>query len=257
MWRDYRDLLVRKFCPGCAAELAAAAAARRPLANSCASRRGAYRILVAVRTHDPGSSSFLFANGRGRRVVNVDALVAALAPLGDVEAFDPGLLPLGDQIRKAASADVLVSRMSSQVVLAMFVPPGGLAVELEAPDPSKLYYDHASTFGELAELFGHAFVRSTPRHDDAAGVLPAAVVGDRESCRDVCAGPPEFRIYIGFPTIKQCQDRCDAFALRLSKLETAPDAYFKPEWYKNWWLGDAEADVPAVVALVSEHLGCA
>ena len=49
----------------------------------------------------------------------------------------------------------------------------------------------------------------------------------------------------------------DAFALRLSKLETAPDAYFKPEWYKNWWLGDAEADVPAVVALVSEHLGCA
>ena len=62
---------------------------------------------------------------------------------------------------------------------------------------------------------------------------------------------------IGFPTIKQCQDRCDAFALRLSKLETAPDAYFKPEWYKNWWLGDAEADVPAVVALVSEHLGCA
>ena len=61
----------------------------------------------------------------------------------------------------------------------------GLAVELEAPDPSKLYYDHASTFGELAELFGHAFVRSTPRSDDAAGVLPAAVVGDRESCRDV------------------------------------------------------------------------
>jgi len=127
MWRDYRDLLVRKFCPACAAELAAAAAARRPLAGSCASRRGAYRILVAVRTHDPGSSSFLFANGRGRRVVNVGALVAALAPLGDVEAFDPGLLPLGDQIRKAASADVLVSRMSSQVVLAMFVPPGGLA----------------------------------------------------------------------------------------------------------------------------------
>ncbi|KAH8050131.1 hypothetical protein JL721_11497 [Aureococcus anophagefferens] len=130
----------------------------------------------------PGLVELLFANGRGRRVVNVDALVAALAPLGDVEAFDPGLLPLGDQIRKAASADVLVSRMSSQVVLAMFVPPGGLAVELEAPDPSKLYYDHASTFGELAELFGHAF---------------------------------------------------------------------------NWWLGDAEADVPAVVALVSEHLGCA
>ncbi|KAH8058622.1 hypothetical protein JL722_5843 [Aureococcus anophagefferens] len=182
--QDKSDATSLQLLPGLRGGVGGRGRGPAALANSCASRRGAYRILVAVRTHDPGSSSFLFANGRGRRVVNVDALVAALAPLGDVEAFDPGLLPLGDQIRKAASADVL-------------------------------------------------------------------------SCRDVCAGPPEFRIYIGFPTIKQCQDRCDAFALRLSKLETAPDAYFKPEWYKNWWLGDAEADVPAVVALVSEHLGCA
>ena len=121
----------------------------------------------------------------------------------------------------------------------------------------RLYYDHASTFEELAEIFDHGFSRTTHRVDDQEGVPPQAVVGNARKCKSQCSGPPEFRIYIGFPTIKQCQDRCDAFALRLSKLETAPDAYFKPEWYKNWWLGDAEADVPAVVALVSEHLGCA
>ena len=90
-----------------------------------------------------------------------------------------------------------------------------------------------------------------------AGVLPQAVIGDRDQCRDVCAGPKEFRIYMGFPTIRQCQARCDLFAERLRVIETAADSYFKPEWYKNWWLGDTRADVPAVVELVAQKLGCA
>ena len=72
----------------------------------------------------------------------------------------------------------------------------------------------------------------------------------------MCEGPAEFRIYMGFPTIVQCQDRCDAFAARLAKIETAEDAYYKPEWYKNWWLADAAADVAAVVELVAQELGC-
>ena len=167
--------------------------------------------------------------------------------------------------------------MSSQVILAAFMPAGGLCVELEAPDPAKLYYDHASSFSELAEIFGHAFKRSTPRFDDHPDVLPQAVVGDRAKCDAVCEGPPEFRIYMGFETITQCQARCADFAARLAKIETAADAYYKPEWrgprvtratvrhdqrrlrarrYKNWWLADAAADVSAVVELVAQELGC-
>ena len=113
-----------------------------------------------------------------------------------------------------------------------------------------------ATFSELAELFDHGFVRSTTRVDDPPGVLPQAVIGDRDECRETCAGPREFRIFVGAATIKQCSDRCDAFAARLKAIETAPDAYFKAQWYKNWWLGDTVADVPAVVGLVADHLGC-
>ena len=47
-----------------------------------------------------------------------------------------------------------------------------------------------------------------------------------------------------------------AFAARLRAIETAPDAYYKAQWYKNWWLGDAVADVDAIVDLVGDHLGC-
>lgn len=176
---------------------------------------------------------------------------------GQVRNVDPGLLSLHHQMELMADADVIVSRMSSQVISTMFMPPGGLAIEVEAPDPAKLYYDHASSFSELAEIYGHTFLRSTSRIDDLPNVLPQAVVGDLRQCRDVCAGPPEFRIYMGFPTIRQCQDRCDTFAARLKVIETAPDSYYKPEWYKNWWLGDTHADVPAVVELIGQHLGCA
>ena len=69
-------------------------------------------------------------------------LVAALARFGKVTHVDPGTLPLADQLALVAEADVFVSRMSSQVILSMFMAPGGVAVEIEAPDPAKLYYDH-------------------------------------------------------------------------------------------------------------------
>lgn len=252
MWADYRDLLRRTFGDG----RRTPRTPRRPLAAASKACPQDLKIIVAKRTHDPNSSAFLFANGRGRRVVNNRALVEALRVFGDVVSVDPGALPLADQLALAADADVFVSRMSSQVILSAFMPPGGLCVEIEAPDPSKLYYDHASSFSELAEIFGHAFRRSTARRDATPGVLPQAVIGDRARCRSVCEGPAEFRIYMGFPTIVQCQDRCDAFAARLAKIETAKDAYYKPEWYKNWWLADAAADVAAVVELVAQELGC-
>ena len=135
MWADYRDKLLETFCPACRF-----GARPRPLAGKGCRRD--LDIIVTRRTHDPNSSSFLFANGRGRRIVNEAQLVKGLGAFGRVRAVDPGLLSLKEQMELAADADVLVSRVSSQVVLSMFMKPGGLAVEVEAPDPAKLYYDH-------------------------------------------------------------------------------------------------------------------
>ena len=77
-----------------------------------------------------------------------------------------------------------------------------------------------------------------------------------QECRSVCEGPKEFRIFIGASTIRQCVQRCELFGKRLAAIQDAPDAYFKAEWYKNWWLGDTRADVPAVLELLGDRVGC-
>lgn len=69
--------------------------------------------------------------------------------------------------------------------LPRYMPPGGLCVEVEAPDPSHLYYDHHATFQELADIYGHTFVRSTSEVDDAPGLVPQALVGDVPIARDL------------------------------------------------------------------------
>ena len=130
-WRDYRDMFARKFCAGCDHRQAT-----RPLRGRCPAKK--LNVVLTRRTHDPASSRVMFANGRGRRILNNDALAKALGAFGRVRNVDPGRMPLGDQIRLMMSADVLVSRMSSQVIAAMFLKPGAICIEVEAPDPARL-----------------------------------------------------------------------------------------------------------------------
>jgi hypothetical protein len=120
----------------------------------------------------------------------------------------------------------------------------------------RLYYDHASTFEELAEIFDHGFSRTTHRVDDQEGVPPQAVVGNARKCKSQCSGPPEFRKYQGEDVIARCEARCVDAGLRLKALREQPDAYLRDEWYRNWWLADTHADVGAVVEQITMHLGC-
>lgn len=248
-WRDYSAMFARKFCPDCDF-----GRATRPLVGACPRRR--LNIVLVKRTHDPASSRVMFANGRGRRILNNDALAAALGAFGRVRNVDPGRMTFGDQIKLMMSADILVGRMSSQVAMAMFLAPGAICVEVEAPDPARLYYDHASTFEELAEIYDHAYSRTTHRRDDQAGVLPQAIVGNARKCKRACSGPAEFRVFQGEAVIARCERRCDAAAGRLDDLRAQPDAYLRDEWYRNWWLADTHADVAAVVEQITVHLGC-
>jgi len=43
---------------------------------------------------------------------------------------------------------------------------------------------------------------------------------------------------------------------RLKRLREEPDSYKRDEWYRNWWLADTNADIPAVVEQLKIHLGC-
>lgn len=138
----------------------------------------------------------------------------------------------------------------------MFLPPGGIAIEVEAPDPARLYYDHASTFEELAEIYDHKFSRTTIRADDQEGVTPQAVIGNTRKCKASCSGPKEFRVYQGEDVIARCEQRCVDAGLRLKALREQPDSYMRDEWYRNWWLADTHADIPAVVEQIKMHLGC-
>ena len=144
-WRDYRDMFARKFCAGCDHRQAT-----RPLRGRCPAKK--LNVVLTRRTHDPASSRVMFANGRGRRILNNDALAKALGAFGRVRNVDPGRMPLGDQIRLMMSADVLVSRMSSQVIAAMFLKPGAICIEVEAPDPARLDSAPKSSPGVPTEL---------------------------------------------------------------------------------------------------------
>ena len=49
---------------------------------------------------------------------------------------------------------------------------------------------------------------------------------------------------------------CAEAGLRLKRLKEEPDSYKRDEWYRNWWLADTNADIPAVVEQLKMHLGC-
>ena len=214
-------------------------------------------ITILYRTNNGGASAALFANGRGRRILNRHNLSVALGALGAVTQADPGALPLREQHLLMLRTRVLITRMSSTAVGAMFMPPGGVAVEIEAPDPSSLYNDHPSMLEELAEIYGHAHYRSSDNEDARPGMLPAAVIGDGDGCKGTCKGPVAFR---GFPqpvgSVAKCVARCEAVMKRETRLRAVPGLYLRPLWYQNWWILNAYADVPEVLDLVRQGIGC-
>lgn len=255
LWRRYRDILLERVACGDRRPCALLAAVRRPRRRPTC---GLSRISVLSRSTEPGSSSVLTANGRGRRIVNARELVEALGTLGTVVEADPGKMSLADQQRLMLETDVLVGRMGSSVVNAMFMPPGGLCVEIEAPDPAHLYYDHPSTFEELAELFDHAFARSSDANETLVDSDTHVLVGDVQDCCDECRGPPGLAALADAATVKTCCRRCARLydRSRASSDASRGDAYLRRKWYMNWWLSNCRANVAEILDLVGRHLGC-
>lgn len=75
---------------------------------------------------------------RGRRpstriLVNEDELLARLEPLG-FEVFDPGAVPVADQIEAFAGAEAVVGVHGAAFTNLVFLPAGARVVEVFAPD---------------------------------------------------------------------------------------------------------------------------
>lgn len=260
MWKDYRDVLLRRILCNVLPsqkcdDLLSPLRKRRSLSSTSCDQ---LRITVLQRSTKPGSSNVLTANGRGRRIVNDRELVSALRSLGaHVVEADPGRMSLHDQQTLMLETDVLISRMGSSVVNAMFMPPGGLCIEIEAADPAHLYYDHPSTFEELAEIFDHDFVRST--HTNESEVERGVVAGGFSECCEECRGPKALAKLVDKDVVKQCCARCKEFgADRLAgrRQQTGGgkgDDYYRRNWYMNWWLSDCPANVAEIIDLVKQH----
>lgn len=273
-WRLYRDLHLRHGC-GAASSCAAPPGAytgtarphrvaHRPLpVAGCARDSAALRIVVLYRTTSRSGDvrQLLSANGGGRRITNQAELVAALRSVGEVEQLDPASLSLAQQQRLLLSTDVLVARMSSTVVNAMYMPPGGVCVEVEAADPSHLYYDHHATFAELADIFGHTFVRSMPDSDAGASTQP--VVGSAEACKHECTPVKQLLPFAVREELDMCYRRCEQLAAQTLRQARAAAAsttsgyrrsrggeHGGESWFMNWWLADTDADASAVAELV-------
>jgi hypothetical protein len=143
----------------------------------------------------------------------------------------------------------------------MYMPEGGLCVEIEAVDPSHLYYDHHATFQELCDIYSHAFVRSTPADDDSSSSTLQPIIGSVRGCRDECLGPLALRSFNDQRTVNKCFQRCAKVFERNRELARQPDAYRRSRgdsyesWFMNWWLADTAADVDAVAELVTQ-LAC-
>ncbi|KAJ8612234.1 hypothetical protein CTAYLR_002944 [Chrysophaeum taylorii] len=277
VWREYRDLLLERFaCSNTTAEEGCddviervRRPRRRPYPAFCdgtsrsksAKRKGNRkpRITVLTRSTVRGSSAALTANGRGRRILNSDELTKALGIFGTVVEADPGRMSLREQQLLMIETDVLVSRMGSQVVNAMFMRPGSLCVEVEAPDPAHLYYDHPSTFEEIAEIFGHVFVRSTQQEESAEANDPStfAMVGDVLECCRECRGPPGMVAFLDKNLARSCCKRC-SHANKVGTLARRDsentDFYLRSKWFMNWWLSNSRANIPEILDLVAQHL---
>ncbi|KAJ1447829.1 hypothetical protein M885DRAFT_175383 [Pelagophyceae sp. CCMP2097] len=119
VWRGYRNLLLRHACPDCAAALGKRGRLARN--DRCVGNASGAVVSVFKRSHDGKTSNLLTANGRGRRITNHAAVVAALQealPGGAVEDVDPSLMTLAKQQALMAKTDVVVTRMASQVQIA-------------------------------------------------------------------------------------------------------------------------------------------
>mmetsp|Transcript_16953 Transcript_16953/g.25498 ORF Transcript_16953/g.25498 Transcript_16953/m.25498 type:complete len:538 (-) Transcript_16953:94-1707(-) len=208
-----------------------------------------------VRSTIPNSSSALTANGRGRRLTNTQALVHTLRntyPTASIRVADPGTMSLAAQQLLAMRTDILISRMGSNVVHAIFLPADSLCLEIEAPDPAHLYYDHPSTFEELAEIFDHEFRRSTIDTERNAKVPHVADPHVATCCKD-CLGPPKFHGLVHPPSARQCCLRC-AQVQNSDQNKEDPDSYQRPLWFMNWWLANTEANIPEIVDFIAQYL---
>ena len=240
VWRDYRDTFVKRGCPSCSD------IRPRPRSNKHA-QCAHYNIVVLQRSTSPKANFKLVAGGDGRRIGNHQGLIRRLSEFGRVTTFDPGNHSMTSQISTMMEADIVISRMSSQVVGAMFMPPGGLCIEVEANDPSHLFYDHPSTFEELADLYNHTFMRSSIRVDDES----VPTVGPIGQCRAECERFNIFKLPDDNFRERQCKKRCGSLN-KLTNRFLSQEHYRRPEWYQNWWLSDTNVDVDAIADLIRQ-----
>mmetsp|Transcript_27269 Transcript_27269/g.97480 ORF Transcript_27269/g.97480 Transcript_27269/m.97480 type:complete len:303 (-) Transcript_27269:640-1548(-) len=256
VWRGYRNLLLRHACPDCAAALGKRGRLARN--DRCVGNASGAVVSVFKRSHDGKTSNLLTANGRGRRITNHAAVVAALQealPGGAVEDVDPSLMTLAKQQALMAKTDVVVTRMASQVLNAMFLGRGSTVVEVEVPDPARLYYDHPALTTELCDIFGLDFRRSTARSDASAIARGAKIFGSVDGCKRSCRGPPQLQAFANTAHVDACCKRCEAVAAAAAQPQNdGDDTYQRDEWYRNWWLQNGDADVEDVVDLVVDGL---
>lgn len=238
VWADYRDLLVSRACPSCTK--ITPYDRKNVKCNSL--------NIVVLKRKKGNKNTKLFADGEGRNIINHDELVNRLSIFGKVLTIDPGDYSFGTQISLVMNADIIISRMSSQVVSSMFMRPGGLCLEIESSDPSHLYYDHHSTFEELSDMFDHTFMRSSPRYDNFS--LP--IVGNLYSCKAICQRFNIFKFPEDNLREKKCKQRCHKLMLETDAYMNTKDHYLRSEWFMNWWLSDVNADIPAIIDLINQ-----
>jgi capsular polysaccharide biosynthesis protein len=84
-----------------------------------------------------------------RHVENEDEVLAALAPYG-IELVDPGALPVAEQIRCFAEAELVVGAHGAGLTNVAFCPPGAAVVELFPVDyTNTCYWRLVSTLPEV------------------------------------------------------------------------------------------------------------
>jgi capsular polysaccharide biosynthesis protein len=110
-------------------------AARRRLGLESRGTRRSSRLLVSRR------------DAAKRRIVNEDALLSALAPLG-FEVIVPGTLSFDEQVSAFSSAEVVVGPHGAGLANALFMPRGGSMLELHHEGIRRPWYRRlAGTLG--------------------------------------------------------------------------------------------------------------
>lgn len=108
------------------------AAVRRRLGVDGGARRSGRRLYVSRR------------DAAKRRVVNEDALVAALGDLG-FEVVVPGTLTFAEQVATFSAAEIVVGPHGAGLANSLVMPQGGAMLELHHPDEVRPYYQRLAT----------------------------------------------------------------------------------------------------------------